>query len=85
MTVGGGLFYLTMLIRHRVTALPYFFTLGIALDQLVRATGNTLDPTWFKETIIPIRIGETSILLEYWGIQLNTGEYRLAYQSGSVF
>lgn len=70
MTVGGGLFYLTMLIRHRVTALPYFFTLGIALDQLVRATGNTLDPTWFKETIIPIRIGETSILLEYWGIQI---------------
>lgn len=46
LTVSGGLFYLAMLIRHRVGVLPYLLILGFAGDQLFRAAGDTLDPTW---------------------------------------
>jgi endonuclease/exonuclease/phosphatase family metal-dependent hydrolase len=44
--VGGGLFYLALLVRHRASAFPYFFILGLAADQLFRAVGNTVDPSW---------------------------------------
>lgn len=44
--VGGGLLYLTLLIRNRATLLPYFFILGLAFNQIYRAVGNTLDPSW---------------------------------------
>lgn len=43
--VGVGLLYITMLIRHRATALPYFFIIGIAADQVLRIFGDTLDPS----------------------------------------
>jgi endonuclease/exonuclease/phosphatase family metal-dependent hydrolase len=46
LTVGAGLLYLTMLIRHRAQSLPVFFIIGLAGDQLFRAAGNTMDPTW---------------------------------------
>jgi endonuclease/exonuclease/phosphatase family metal-dependent hydrolase len=46
LVVGGGLMYLAMLVRERAQCLPYFFVLGIAGDQLFRAVGNTLDPSW---------------------------------------
>jgi endonuclease/exonuclease/phosphatase family metal-dependent hydrolase len=46
MTFGGGLVYIAILIRFRAQHLPYFFVLGITADQLMRALGNTLDPTW---------------------------------------
>jgi endonuclease/exonuclease/phosphatase family metal-dependent hydrolase len=46
MTFGGGLVYMAMLVRFRAQHLPYFFVLGITADQLMRALGNTLDPTW---------------------------------------
>jgi endonuclease/exonuclease/phosphatase family metal-dependent hydrolase len=45
-TVGGGLFYLAMLIRHRAPQVPYFFVLGIGIDQIYRAFGHTFDPSW---------------------------------------
>lgn len=46
LTVGGALFYLAMLIRYRAGNLPYFFIIGFAVDQVLRAFGNTLDPSW---------------------------------------
>jgi endonuclease/exonuclease/phosphatase family metal-dependent hydrolase len=46
MAVGGGLFYLALLVRHRASAFPYFFILGLAADQIFRAVGNTVDPSW---------------------------------------
>lgn len=52
MTFGGGLLYLAMLVRERAQTLPYMFILGIGLDQLIRAAGNTLDPTWSANSIV---------------------------------
>ncbi len=46
LVIGGGLLYLTMLIRNRAQVLPYFFIIGFGADQLFRAAGNTLDPSW---------------------------------------
>ncbi len=49
---GGGMLYIAQLVRYRAQALPYFFVVGIAFDQLVRALGNTLDPTWSGSTVV---------------------------------
>jgi endonuclease/exonuclease/phosphatase family metal-dependent hydrolase len=45
LTVGGGLLYLSFLVRWRAGLFPVFFVLGIAADGLFRAAGNTLDPS----------------------------------------
>lgn len=45
-TLGGGLLYIALLIRHRARIFPYMFILAFAIDQLFRAVGNTLDPSW---------------------------------------
>ncbi|MDX1994165.1 MAG: endonuclease/exonuclease/phosphatase family protein [bacterium] len=52
LTVGGGLFYLALLVRHRPQTIPYFFMFSLAVDQLFRAAGNTLDPSWSASTIV---------------------------------
>jgi endonuclease/exonuclease/phosphatase family metal-dependent hydrolase len=52
MTVGGGLLYIALLIRHRAQLLPYFFILALAIDQIFRALGNTLDPSWSPNTLV---------------------------------
>lgn len=46
LAVGGGLFYLVLIARHRLRVLPYFFVIALTVDQLFRAAGNTLDPSW---------------------------------------
>lgn len=46
LTVGGGLMYIAMLVRHRARALPYMFVFALAIDQIFRAVGNTFDPSW---------------------------------------
>lgn len=46
MAVGGSLLYLALLVRHRPSVIPYFFIFGFGIDQLFRAAGNTLDPSW---------------------------------------
>ncbi len=46
LVIGGGLLYIGLLVRQRAQTLPYFFVLGFGLDQLLRAFGNTLDPSW---------------------------------------
>src|SRR5687768_12835626 len=46
MAVGGGLLYLALMVRHRAQVIPYFFIFGFGIDQIFRAAGNTLDPSW---------------------------------------
>lgn len=45
-TVGGGLLYIAMTVRQRALLLPYLFVLAFGIDQLFRAYGDTLDPSW---------------------------------------
>lgn len=56
MVFGGGLLYLAMITRFRAQALPYLFVLGIGVDQVLRAVGNTLDPSWSPD-YLSIQIG----------------------------
>ena len=44
--LGGGLAYIVLIMRRRVMQFPQLMILGFAADQLLRAAGNTLDPTW---------------------------------------
>lgn len=46
LVVGGALFYLAVLITNRAQKFPIMFILAFALDQIIRAVGDTLDPTW---------------------------------------
>lgn len=46
MVIGGGLLYIALLVYNRARIVPYLFIFGLALDQLYRAIGNTLDPTF---------------------------------------
>lgn len=51
--VGGALLYIALLVRHRLGIFPYLFVLGFGLDQVLRAFGNTLDPSWSSSFITP--------------------------------
>lgn len=55
LVVGIGFALVVILIRQRQHLLPYFFVLGFALDQALRAIGNTQDP---------------SLQPDYWGVQV---------------
>jgi endonuclease/exonuclease/phosphatase family metal-dependent hydrolase len=44
-TVGGGLLYLAAAARHRAWAVPVFLLVGLGGDGVLRAVGNTLDPS----------------------------------------
>lgn len=46
LTIGAGFLYIALLVRHRAVALPYAFIFAISADQLYRAWGDTLDPSW---------------------------------------
>lgn len=66
LTVGGGLLYLAFLTRHRARMLPYMFILALAADQLYRAVGDTLDPSWSADylavqLVLSIIVGALSI------------------------
>jgi endonuclease/exonuclease/phosphatase family metal-dependent hydrolase len=62
MVFGGGLVYLAMLVRFRAQAIPYLFVLGIAADQVFRAVGNTLDPSWSPD-YLNIQLALSGILI----------------------
>lgn len=46
LVVGGSLFYIAVLITNRARLMPTMFILAFALDQIIRALGNSIDPTW---------------------------------------
>jgi endonuclease/exonuclease/phosphatase family metal-dependent hydrolase len=72
LTVGGGLLYLALVIRHRAQLMPYFFILGLGIDQLFRAVGNTLDPSWFADRrIVDVLLSpEQRLTIFYWQFQV---------------
>ena len=43
LVVGAGLMYVAFVARWRATLVPFFFVLGLAGDQLLRAAGNRLE------------------------------------------
>lgn len=57
MAVSGGLLYIALLSSQRAKLFPHFFILGLALDQIIRAAGNTLDPALFDPNFASIQIG----------------------------
>jgi endonuclease/exonuclease/phosphatase family metal-dependent hydrolase len=72
LTVGAGLLYIAVLVRQRARMLPYLFILGLSIDQLLRAIGNTLDPSWSASTVVldfPVN-ADSRILLTYLHVQL---------------
>jgi endonuclease/exonuclease/phosphatase family metal-dependent hydrolase len=72
LTVGGGLLYIALLIRHRAQLLPYFFILALAIDQIFRALGNTLDPSWSANTVVidfPVS-ADSHIIINYLQFQV---------------
>jgi endonuclease/exonuclease/phosphatase family metal-dependent hydrolase len=62
MVFGGGLVYLAMMVRHRAGVIPYLFILGIAIDEIFRAVGNTLDPSW-SSGYLNIQLGLSAVLV----------------------
>jgi endonuclease/exonuclease/phosphatase family metal-dependent hydrolase len=70
LVVGGSLVYIAMIIRHRAQTLPYFFIFGFGIDQIFRAVGNTLDPSWFANTkVVDIILGGKSLVIYYAQVQ----------------
>ena len=72
-TIGGGLLYTALLVRHRARTLPYMFILALALDQLLRAMGNTLDPSLPGSILaisVPFPLIEMTISMEYVVLQI---------------
>lgn len=56
LTVGGALLFLSVVIRHRAYVVPYFFIVGLGVDQVLRAAGNTLDISWSLD-YYPVQLG----------------------------
>lgn len=46
LVVGAALLYMVLIIIYRPNQFPLMLLIGLALDQLIRAMGNTADPTW---------------------------------------
>src|SRR5690606_20334555 len=71
LAVCGGLVYLTALIRHRASMLPYMLILGIGADQIFRAYGNTLDPSWSRPYInIQVALSTAAIIISLINVVL---------------
>ena len=56
LTIGASLIYFAVMVRHRLAHLPYAFVIGFTVDQLLRAVGNTLDPSIFSPAYPTIQI-----------------------------
>lgn len=69
--VGTGLLYLAVLVRHRLRLLPFFFVFGLSLDQLLRAAGNTLDPSWSASSVLlAFGSGDNAAVVTYSIVQV---------------
>jgi endonuclease/exonuclease/phosphatase family metal-dependent hydrolase len=72
LAVGGGLLYTALSVRHRGWVLPYLFVIGMAVDQIFRAVGNTVDPSLLPG-YQPVQIGLSalavllSLIATVWG------------------
>lgn len=77
--VGGGMWYIAMMIRQRSPLLPYLFILGFGFDQLLRAYGDTLDPTW-STSVAPVlfRLPMSVIIISVSVFAVLLGLYNVA-------
>lgn len=67
--VGGGLFYICTIVAGRLKSLPFVFVLGFAFDQVIRAFGNTLDPTIFEASRLwTIRFGAQQLTIDFFTV-----------------
>ncbi|GAB4518983.1 MAG: hypothetical protein OHK0046_27350 [Anaerolineae bacterium] len=67
--LGGGLLYFAMLIRHRAQTLPYALAFGLAVDQIFRASGDTVDPSWFTDYAnIQLVLSAVTVLLALFNL-----------------
>lgn len=65
--IGGGLFYIGTIVATRLKSLPYLFVLGFGFDQLIRAFGNTLDPTIFEASrLSTISFGISAVSVDFF-------------------
>lgn len=62
LVVGGSLFYLAVLITNRAKIMPTMLILAFALDQIIRALGNSFDPTW-STAFFSIQLGLSGALI----------------------
>lgn len=62
LTIGASLIYFAVMVRHRLAHLPYAFVIGFTVDQLLRAVGNTLDPSIFSPAYPTIQIVLSAVL-----------------------
>jgi endonuclease/exonuclease/phosphatase family metal-dependent hydrolase len=69
LVVASGFAYLVVLTRWRLPRFAYFFILGLGAEQIVRAWGDTLDPTLSSDAI--------GILLPLAGIVLLSSLFTL--------
>ncbi len=64
LTVGGGLLYIALLVRHRARALPLGMLLAFGADQVLRAAGDTLDPSWSPDYVnIQIALSAAAVVI----------------------
>ncbi len=85
LTFGGGLLYITMLIRNRAHILPYMLILSSGIDQLFRAAGNTLDPSWSPAYInIQFMLSVAAIALSLITVTVQERQVRSEDSAGSL-
>lgn len=59
--IGASLIYILSLIRFRLWAVPFFFVLGLGADQVLRAFGDTLDPS-LSSGYQPVQIALSAVV-----------------------
>lgn len=79
LAVSAGLLYLTLLVRHRSQAFPFFFIIGLGADQVFRAVGNTYDPSW-SASYLNVQIGLSAasviiaLVIQLWSARREGGD-----------
>ncbi len=68
LVVGAGLLYAVLLIIRHPKHFPGMMLIGIAADMLIRATGNTLDPTWNPDYELAVLGQELTTDVAFLGI-----------------
>lgn len=61
LVVAGGGLYIAALARQLPARLAVALVLGLVVDQIMRAGGQTLDPTW-HDSFLPVQTGLSAIL-----------------------
>ncbi|MEO1287904.1 MAG: hypothetical protein AAFV93_09050, partial [Chloroflexota bacterium] len=67
--VGGGLFAICCWVAQRNNSVPFLFVLGFGFDQLIRAFGNTLDPTIFGASrTVTLSLGVAVVSIDFFTV-----------------